>query len=94
MNGQWVFGVRGGTLYITLLAISSYFSPHNLPEDSAGVASSDGVVVGTSLIELGAGVSDILTEEASVEEGRSDSMLEEIIPDGVGVADGCRDALS
>jgi len=50
--------------------------------------------VGTSLIELGAGVSDGLTEETGVDEARSDSMLEEIISDGVGVAEGCRDALS
>lgn len=50
--------------------------------------------MGTSLIELGAGVSDGLTEETGVDEARSDSMLEEIIPDGVGVAEGCRDALS
>lgn len=71
-----------------------YLSRYNLPEDSAGEDPSDGVVVGTSSTELGAGVSEGLIDEATVDEARSDSMLEEIIPDGVGVADGFRDALS
>jgi hypothetical protein len=46
------------------------------------------------LIELGAGVSDGLIDEAAVDEARSDSMRDEIISDGVGVADGFREALS
>jgi hypothetical protein len=66
---------------------------YDLPEE-AGVDSSDGVVVGTSLIELGTGVSEGLTDEAAVDEARSESMRDEIISDGVGVAEGCREALS
>jgi hypothetical protein len=58
------------------------------------VGLSNGVVVGTSLVVLGAGASDGLTEGAGFDEVRSGSTRDELSPDGVGVAAGCREALS
>jgi hypothetical protein len=50
--------------------------------------------VGTSLVVLDTGVSDGLTEDTGVDEGRSDSIRDEITSDGLGVAEGFREALS
>ena len=42
--------------------------------------------MGTSLVVLDTGVADGLTEDTGVDEGRSDSVCDEITSDGLGVA--------
>jgi hypothetical protein len=53
-----------------------------------GEGSSEAVVVGTSLVVLADGVSEGLTEEITVDEGRADSLRDDDTSDGVGVAEG------
>jgi hypothetical protein len=52
-----------------------------------GVGSSEAVVVGTSLRMLAVGVSEGFTEEAIVDEGRSDSLRDDDTSNSVGVAE-------
>jgi hypothetical protein len=59
-----------------------------------GVDSLGAVVVGTSLVVLSVGVLEGSTEEATVDDGRSDSILDDDTSDGEGVAEGRRDVLS
>ena len=65
----------------------------NTPSVSAsvelvGVGSSETVEVRTLLVVLAFGVSDGLTEGATVDEGRSDSFPDDGASEGVGVAEG------
>jgi hypothetical protein len=53
-----------------------------------GLGSSEAVVVGASLVVLSVGVLEGLTEEATVDVGRSDSILDDDASEGVGVAEG------
>ena len=65
-----------------------------MPSELTGEDPSVGIEVGTSLAVLDTGVSDGLTEDTAVDEGRSDSIRDEITSDGLGVAERFREALS
>jgi hypothetical protein len=72
----------------------SFESAGSLSSELTGEDPSVGIEVGTSLVVLDTGVSDGLTEDTGVDEGRSDSVCDEITSDGLGVAEGFREALS